>query len=264
MMQIAQSTAMIYKTRNMPLRKLWVSEQEVNDVLQIVAGLLAFGNISFAEAENSDAPSSKLNEENETCRRAVSDTIKLFGWGSNSDDGDNDGDDDESNDFGSKTESVMLGLVLCKRTTSGGRRASIQEILLSPHQAMQSRDGLAKFIYSSLFQWLFNRFNAMNSSSSQGGSKDGDALSIGILDIFGFEILSENAFPQLCINYANESLQKMYNDQIFQLERQYYEEEGIPMAAIEFFDNQPLLKLIDGLFITMNEMGMLSTNTPSD
>lgn len=41
---------------------------------------------------------------------------------------------------------------------------------------------------------------------------------IGILDIFGFEILSENSLEQLFINFTNEKLQNLYTEYVFKQE----------------------------------------------
>jgi myosin heavy subunit len=39
--------------------------------------------------------------------------------------------------------------------------------------------------------------------------------SIGVLDIFGFEVLKTNSLEQVFINFANEKLQQLYVKYIF-------------------------------------------------
>ena len=68
---------------------------------------------------------------------------------------------------------------------------------------------------------------------------------IAILDIFGFEIFKKNSFEQLCINYANEKLQSIFNRMMFREEQNEYNREGIAWNDISFIDNQPIIDLIE-------------------
>lgn len=68
-------------------------------------------------------------------------------------------------------------------------------------------------------------------------------MTIGILDIYGFENFKTNSFEQLCINIANEQLQYFFNLHIFQLELDEYKSEGISGSSVKFVDNKPLLDL---------------------
>ncbi|XP_057571619.1 LOW QUALITY PROTEIN: unconventional myosin-XV [Hippopotamus amphibius kiboko] len=108
---------------------------------------------------------------------------------------------------------------------------------LTVESAVDARDAIAKVLYALLFGWLIARVNVLVSPQQ-------DALSIAILDIYGFEDLSFNSFEQLCINYANESLQYLFNKIVFQEEQEEYIREQIDWREIAFADNQPCINLI--------------------
>ena len=124
-------------------------------------------------------------------------------------------------------------------------------------QFIHTRDSLAKQMYSTLFNWLVNTLN-------QDNIDDVDLNSIGILDIFGFEIFEDNYFEQLCINYTNETLQQQFNYYILEQEQIQYKEEGIPWDPIPFKNNMECVYLIDSkqsLFSLLNQECMLSSGS---
>ncbi|OWK57886.1 Unconventional myosin-XV [Lonchura striata] len=108
---------------------------------------------------------------------------------------------------------------------------------LTVESAVDARDAIAKTLYSLLFSWLTDRINKLVYPRQE-------ALSIAILDIYGFEDLNFNSFEQLCINYANEYLQFFFNRIVFQEEQEEYIREQIEWKEIPFSDNQPCIDLI--------------------
>lgn len=108
---------------------------------------------------------------------------------------------------------------------------------------------MAKFIYSSLFDWLVGNINNVLCTSQVSETINSF---IGVLDIYGFEHFEQNSFEQFCINYANEKLQQEFNHHVFKLEQEEYVKEEIEWSFIEFSDNQPCIDLIE------NKLGILS------
>ncbi|KAF2742244.1 myosin-2 [Sporormia fimetaria CBS 119925] len=120
---------------------------------------------------------------------------------------------------------------------------------LTQQQAVVVRDSVAKFIYSSLFDWLVDRIN--RSLATEEVISHAHSF-IGVLDIYGFEHFAKNSFEQFCINYANEKLQQEFNQHVFKLEQEEYLREQIDWTFIDFADNQPCIDLIEG------KLGVLS------
>uniref|UniRef100_A0A8C0IFQ9 Myosin VC n=1 Tax=Bubo bubo TaxID=30461 RepID=A0A8C0IFQ9_BUBBB len=125
-------------------------------------------------------------------------------------------------------------------------------------QAVNARDALAKKIYSHLFDFIVERINqALHFPGKQ-------HTFIGVLDIYGFETFDVNSFEQFCINYANEKLQQQFNLHVFKLEQEEYMKEDIPWTLIDFYDNQPVIDLIEakmGILELLDEECLLPHGT---
>ncbi|KAG6014011.1 class II myosin [Claviceps lovelessii] len=132
------------------------------------------------------------------------------------------------------------------------RSGEVIESPANPAQATATRDALAKAIYHKLFDWIVERINKSLKS------KEASANTIGILDIYGFEIFEKNSFEQLCINYVNEKLQQIFIQLTLKTEQEEYAREKIQWTPITYFDNKVVCDLIEqvrppGIFSAMKD-----------
>uniref|UniRef100_A0A803TEN4 Myosin VC n=1 Tax=Anolis carolinensis TaxID=28377 RepID=A0A803TEN4_ANOCA len=153
-------------------------------------------------------------------------------------------------------ESNKMARWLCHRKIITSSETVVKP--MTKPQALNARDALAKKIYSHLFSFIVGRINkALQFSGKQ-------HTFIGVLDIYGFETFDMNSFEQFCINYANEKLQQQFNLHVFKLEQEEYMKENIPWTLIDFYDNQPVIDLIEakmGILDLLDEECLLPQGT---
>jgi myosin heavy subunit len=193
------------------------ADEERDGMYDMVAAILALGNVKFREARP---------DESEVVRDAAGQWL-------------------ESAASLLRIAPDVLGDALVHREVRvRGQEKTMANLDLTG--AVDNRNALCKFVYGAMFDWLVQRINkSMKKGSGGGGSKSSSSgLYIGILDIFGFEIFKHNSFEQLCINYTNEMLQQHFNNNTFKLEEEIYNTEGITWEAIDFIDNEPMIDLI--------------------
>ncbi|XP_054147148.1 unconventional myosin-If [Melozone crissalis] len=187
-------------------------------VLQIVAGILHLGNISFREegnyarVENADSlafPAYLLGVDQERLNEKVTSRKMDSKW--------------------------------------GGRSESIT-VTLNVEQAAYTRDALAKGLYARVFDFLVESIN-------RAMQKPYEEYSVGVLDIYGFEIFQKNGFEQFCINFVNEKLQQIFIELTLKAEQEEYVQEGIKWTQIQYFNNKVVCDLIEN---KLNPPGIMS------
>mmetsp|Transcript_12096 Transcript_12096/g.21961 ORF Transcript_12096/g.21961 Transcript_12096/m.21961 type:complete len:1369 (-) Transcript_12096:1170-5276(-) len=206
---------------------LGFTTEEKHSVFSIISGIIQLGNVTFTEAS-------------------------MRGADGNMGDGSTIDDPNSSlavaSQFG--VDATMLADALTHRTLEIIGQAPIS-VPLRVDQAIENRDALAKYVYEKLFNWLVGRINTSLAP------KCTQSNFIGILDIFGFEIFQQNSFEQLCINFCNEKLQQLFNQDTFKNEEEVYRSEGVDFPPIQFIDNQPVVDLIEmrgGIFTILDDV----------
>ncbi|GMI94274.1 MYOSIN XI E [Hibiscus trionum] len=207
-----------------------ISGKEQEAIFRVVAAILHLGNIVFSKGKDADSSVPKDNQ----AKFHLNTTAELL-----------------------MCDVKGLEDALCKRVM-----VTPEEVIkrsLDPQSATVSRDGLAKTIYSRLFDWLVDKIN--NSIGQDPNSK----FLIGVLDIYGFESFKANSFEQFCINFTNEKLQQHFNQHVFKMEQEEYTKEKINWSYIEFVDNQDVLDLIErkpgGIIALLDEACMFPKST---
>ncbi|CAH1416612.1 unnamed protein product [Lactuca virosa] len=205
-----------------------VSKENQENAFSMLAAVLWLGDVTFSIVDNENHVEPVIDE-------ALLNVAKLIGC-----------------------EADDLKLALSTRKMKVGNDNIVQKLTLA--QAIDTRDALAKSIYSCLFDWLVEQ---INKSLAVGKRRTG--RSISILDIYGFESFDVNSFEQFCINYANERLQQHFNRHLFKLEQEEYIQDGIDWAKVEFEDNQDCLNLFEkkplGLLTLLDEESTFPNGT---
>ncbi|KAF2118272.1 P-loop containing nucleoside triphosphate hydrolase protein [Lophiotrema nucula] len=206
------------------MKVIGLQQAEQDNIFRMLSAILWIGNVSFVEDDSGNAA---------VADQSVIDFVAYL----------------------LEVDAAHVNKALTMRileTSRGGRRGSTYDVPLNPAQATAVRDALAKAIYFNLFDWIVERVNV---SLKARGTID---YSIGILDIYGFEIFERNSFEQLCINYVNEKLQQIFIQLTLKAEQEEYEREQIKWTPIKYFDNKVVCDLIEekrpaGVFATLND-----------
>ena len=206
------------------MKTINIAQGERDNILRMLSTILWIGNISFREDDSGNAVIADT---------AVADMVAYLLHVSTS----------------HVTKALTSRIVETKR---GGRRGSVYDVPLNPTQAAAVRDALAKAIYFNLFDWIVAKLNVSLKATTTIQN------TIGILDIYGFEIFDKNSFEQLCINYVNEKLQQIFIQLTLRTEQEEYAREQITWTPIKYFDNKIVCDLIEanrpsGVLATLND-----------
>ena len=215
-----------------------MDQEQIDDIFRLLSGLLALGNVEPSEDEADESRS--VIEDSDDLHAAAA----LLGL-----------------EPANLKHSITVRTIIVRGET--------QEIPLIETQARDARDACAKEIYSRIFHSIVFQLNVALAYHSDkvvgdGEKSENDKLTIGILDLYGFEIMERNSLEQLMINFANEVLQQQFNEKVLLSEVRMYEQEGVEVTLQLqncLIDDQVTIDLIQatpsGLMPLLDEQGKL-------
>ncbi|KAM4827145.1 unconventional myosin-Ih isoform 1-T1 [Thomomys bottae] len=183
------------------------TDSDLENLFGIIASVLHLGNICFEEDERGCA--------RVPVHREIKWIAKLLGF----------------------CPSILLDALTHKKIEA---KTEVVICPLTVELSVYARDALAKAVYGRTFTWLVNKINSslVNKDLAQ-------KTVIGLLDIYGFEVLDKNGFEQFCINYCNEKLQQLLIERTLTAEQTEYQMEGIEWEPIQYFNNKVICDLVE-------------------
>lgn len=220
------------------MSKLGFSDQDKEEIWKVLIAILLIGNIQFEEAARpKEQPARIVNAG------LVKQVAQLLGL--------------TPDDFRN---------ALCSQNFRSGRGSTVA-VFMDAKQAKFTANSIAKELYARLFTFVVNHINECINIKSDKRSNVADLNTIGILDIYGFEIFEDNSFEQFCINYCNEKLQQLFIELVLKQEQEEYRREGIDWKEIDYFNNDPIIKLLEGkggIIDLLNETCAYADAKPED
>jgi myosin-1 len=210
------------------MQAVGLGDKQIHAILNLIAAILHLGNVEFKAKQIDNAEGTEISQQSLDKLSKFCDLINC--------------------------DINVMKHVLCFRelqTMSPGGKIDTYQVPQNPIQAASRRDALAKSIYERLFDMIVSRINValdpQKAAQRDGRSSESvdEMLSIGVLDIYGFEIFQNNGFEQLCINYVNEKLQQIFIELTLRAEQDEYKSEGIEWTPIPFFNNRIVCELLD-------------------
>ncbi|KAH8071667.1 hypothetical protein JL721_4168 [Aureococcus anophagefferens] len=162
-------------------------------------------------------------------------------------------------------DAAALAVALKERRCAGAGTDATVSVTYEPTEQLRVVDALAKALYAALFGSFVAGANAAlaqpleevrGSIASPLGERSPNGAStprkagpreafVGILDIYGFEIFAVNGLDQLLINYANEVLQRSFDDCLLKAEAKRYDDDAVPWDAVDLARCLGSTKVVD-------------------
>ena len=146
------------------LAVIGVPNEDQTDIFRVLAALLHLGNVKITATRTDSSVSSTEPALLRACEMLGIDATEFAKW------------------------------IVKKQLITRGEKITSN---LTQQQALVVRDSVAKFIYSSLFDWLVDKINRRLATDEV---LEQFKCFIGVLDIYGFEHFAKNSFEQFCIN----------------------------------------------------------------